>query len=336
MLDLNSILQISAGVDDHLRKLEGMVGLLREVKASLDELRLAQERHYLYELQQVKRELADVTDQLKKRGLPESSKYERELQETRRLLDAVDWPQAVEPACICDTPEKQGERAENILDLLVGEHMKGKRFLDYGCGEGHTIMKAKEREAALALGYDVDPSKTQLQSPWFTHNFEEVKSQAPYDIILLHDVLDHVVMIDPIQVLQQVKSVLSPKGRVYVRNHPWSSRHGGHLYLQKNKAFLHLVFDEIELTRIAGVSAEHNIRVVTPMDTYRFWFKEAGLNVKSEIPIKNKVEDYFLLPSPINDRLKKHWKDPDTMVNHLEVSFVEYVLEPAVLNQQIF
>lgn len=336
MLDLNTIMLISSGVDEHLRKLEGMMTILREVKASLDELRLAQERNYMYELQQVRRELADVKTQLQKRGLPESSKYEQDLQVARSMLDEANWPVAVDPACICDNEEKAYERADNILDLLVGEHLKGKRFLDYGCGEGYVIPKVKERESALVLGYDVDPTKCKFQGPDFTADFEIVKQHAPYDIILLHDVLDHVVIIDPIQVLQQVKSVLSPKGRVYIRNHPWSSRHGGHVYLQKNKAFMHLVFDEVELTRIGGYTADHNIRVVTPIDTYRFWFEQAGFNVKSEIPIKNKVEEFFLLPSPVQDRIKKHWENPETIVNHLEISFVDYILEPRQSNQQIF
>jgi SAM-dependent methyltransferase len=336
MLDLNKIGEIANGIDEHLRKLESFKGLLLEIKYSLEELKRSQEKHFLYELQQVKRDLADVSNQLKRHGLPLASEYEKKLQEAREFIEKSDWPEAVPSKQICDSPEKVKERAENLLDLFVGEHLKDKRFLDYGCGQGHTIPEALKREAAVAIGYDVNLKDCKFDMPNFVSNFEEVKKNAPFDIVLLHDVLDHIVVIDPIQALVQIKSVMSNKGRLYVRNHPWSSRHGGHLYLQKNKAFLHLIFDEVELARIGGIIPEHNIKVVTPIDTYRYWFKEAGFRIRSEIPVKDCVEEFFKTPSVIQDRLKKHWSDPTIMENHLEISFVEYVVEPEESNHQIF
>jgi SAM-dependent methyltransferase len=336
MIDLQKIEEISKGVDEHLRKLEAFTKLLRDIKASLDEIRLAQERNYFYELQQVKRDLHEVSEQLKKHGLPHSSKYEKELSEIRMLLDAPAWPIAVDSQAICDDNTKVEVRANSILDLLVGEHMKNKRFLDFGCGSGHTVIQAKKRETKLALGYDIDLSNCKFSTSDFTNNFAEVRKKAPFDIILLHDVLDHAAQIDPIAIMRQVKEVIAPNGRVYVRNHPWSSRHGGHLYLQKNRAFMHLIFDTVELSRIGGFSPEFNVGVVTPLETYRFWFAESGFNIITEIPIKDKVEDFFLNPSIVNDRLKKHFTQPEVMINHLEISFIEYVLEPINLNQQIF
>lgn len=335
MLDLQRIMEISQGVDEHLRKLEAFLPVLRGIKASLDELRLAQERNYMHELQKLKQDVGDVVEQLKKRGLPHADKYERELHEIRQKTEDQEWPQAVPHHMICDNEDKEGLRAEAILDLLVGEHLKDKSFLDYGCGHGHVVVKATERATRQAIGYDVDGSKFKFHAPDFTTDFEYVKSKAPYDVVLMHDVLDHIVLIDPIQALSQARSVMSRNGRLYVRNHPWCSRHGGHLYQRKNKAFLHLVFDQVELTRIGGFESEPNVRVLTPLETYRYWFSQAGFKIVSEIPVKDKVEEFFLNPSAINTRIRKHFPDPHTMVNYLEISFVEYVLEPIGLNQQI-
>lgn len=328
MLDLQKIEEISKGIDEHLRKLEGMMSLMREIKASLDELRHAQERTYMFEVQKMRMDVNDLSTQLVKHGLQQSDRYAKEFQELRAVLDGAAWPVAVSPEAICDTDEKAAERAGSILDILVGEHLKDKSFLDYGCGRGDTIPEAKRREARVAVGYDVDLSKTpfDLTKFDFASDFRVVKSRAPFDIILLHDVLDHAVVIDPLQILLQVKSVLAPKGRVYVRTHPWTARHGGHLYLQRNKAFLHLVMDAVELSRVGGLQCEHNIKVSSPLETYRHWFAETGFRVVSETPIRDKVETFFLHPSLVHERLMRLFPGPD-MVNHLEISFVEYVLE---------
>jgi hypothetical protein len=73
--------------------------------------------------------------------------------------------------------------------------------------------------------------------------------------------------------------------------------------------------------------------VINPIETYRHWFNETRFKVISEIPIIEKVEDFFLHPSIVNERLKKQFENPHTMRNQLEISFVEYVLES---DQQVF
>jgi SAM-dependent methyltransferase len=327
MFDLSKIEEIAKGIDEHLRKLESFTGVLRDVKVSLALLKESQEKSYLYELNKIKKDVADLSESLKKYGLPQTSQYEKDLNEIRNLIDSQDWPLAVDPGLICDNEEKAQLRANSILDILVAENLKGKKFLDFGCGEGHTIPAAIEREAELAFGFDVSINKFKFDKQYVTDSFEIVRSHAPYDIILMHDVLDHIVVVDPIEALKNAASILSSEGRIYLRNHPWSARHGGHLYLQKNLAFLHLVLDETELMRCFGLEVEHNIKIVKPIETYRDWIVKAGLEAKSELPIKTKVEDFFTRPSLIHNKLTEKINKNEAIQNELEIDFVEYVLE---------
>lgn len=334
---MKKIEEIATGIDDHLRKLESFTGILREVKIALDMLRENQEKIYLHELNKVKKDINSLTESLQKFGLPKTSEYEKELAEIREFIEGEEHPLAVEADLICDTDEKTAIRAGVILDLFVAENLKGKKFLDYGCGFGHTILAAEEREAALSIGYDIDMNNFQSDKKGVTYHFDVVKSNAPYDIILIHDVLDHIVVIDPIEALKQAASVLSPEGRIYLRTHPWSSRHGNHLYKSKNKAFLHLLLDEVELMRCFGIESEHNIKITNPIDTYRDWIKKANLNITSELITKTNVESCFTKPSVIREKIAKTLGQSENIENILEIDFVEYILElPKNTNAPIF
>jgi 2-polyprenyl-3-methyl-5-hydroxy-6-metoxy-1,4-benzoquinol methylase len=329
---------IAYEIDGHLHKLESFAGLLKEVKASILELKETQEKSIIFEQAKIKRDVAEMAENLKKYGLPQASEYEKTLSELRPYLFDENWPVAIDPSLICDNEEKIKFRANGIIDLLIGERLNGKKFLDFGCGEGHTLEAARNREADLAFGFDVDGSKFKFDQKDFSDNFELVKTKAPFDVILLHDVLDHAVVLDPVQILMQAASVLSDNGRIYVRNHPWCSRHGSHLYLYKNLAFLHLVFDEIELVRCEGLQLEPNIKVTNPIETYRSWFGKANLEVKSEFIIRSEVEEFFTKTAPISERIQKHWMDPATAKSNMEIDFIEYILEPSKesANRQIF
>lgn len=336
MYDFNKIQEFAAEIDGYLKKLESFAGVMRECKSSLEIILHSKEATLMYEVQKLKQEVANLSRQLQKHGLPETSKYESELQEIKTAIENPKWPEAVEQANICVTPERAVMRAESILDMFVAEQLKGRRFLDYGCGQGLTVPAALQREASFALGYDIDPSKSQIDEKLFTSSFDKVRANAPYDIILMHDVLDHITAIDPVEALRQASSLLRKGGRLFVWNHPWSSRHGGHLYLQKNKAFLHLLMDEVELSRTNGITSEHNIKVITPLETYRHWFEVAELQIVSELPIRDAIEPFFLEPSQVNDRLQKIWPTVPAMIQNMEISVVEYVLQPKPSHQQMF
>lgn len=326
MLDANKIEELSRGIDHHLRKLESFTDVLKEVKTALKDLKENEEKNYQYEISKLKRDVLEISNNLKKWGLPTSGEYEKNLQEIKELLAGSDWPEAVDPIFICDNEEKAICRAKGILDLLVGENLENKKFLDFGCGEGHVVEVARNRGASVALGYDIE-DKYKFDRQNFCDNLETIKQNAPYDIILLHDVLDHLVTYHPTQVLHELGKILSYDGRIYLRNHPWCSRHGGHLYTKKNLAFLHLILDETELMRCEGLQLEYNLKILDPIKVYNEWINQAGLSIKNELIVRNDVEEFFTNPSCLTDRLKNLWSNCDNIKQFLEIDFVEYVLE---------
>lgn len=325
--------------DRHIRKMLESIYLVTEMKSSLEALKHSKEDQYLAELRQVKEEVAAIREQLERLGLPRIDHYERQLKFINTQLIGELWPQAVDPSVISKSVESESARANDILDLIVTEYLKNLKFLDVGCGAGHVAIAAAQRDAQFTVGYDLrhDPKwPEETKQLLFTNNMELVEERGPYDVMLLYDVLDH-SPVEPKELLTKLKSLLSPRGRIYIRNHPWSSRHGGHLYTQINKAYLHLVLDEVELTRIGGITSEFNRKIIRPLETYKAWFEDSGFTVKNETVITEPAEHFFLHPDNhhLRERVYKHWNGGDPLP-HIEISFVDYLIEPDKSGHQIF
>jgi hypothetical protein len=333
MIALPRIEEMSSGIDYHLRKIEPFAADLKAVKSAIDRLRESKEDLVLWKLEQMERQLTDIRDQLVKYGLPEVSRYESEYRAIQGMLET--WPEAVKPESICDTEDSKFQRAIAILDLVVGESIANKKFLDFGCGEGHVIMHASVQSPEIAVGYDPFV-KPKFDYPHFYDNLSKISEFAPYEVVLIHDVCDHLQNLHPVEMLKQLKNLVTADSRIYLRNHPWSARHGGHLYEQVNKAFLHLVFDEIELTRLGGYHADFSLKIVRPLENYRQWFKEAGYNILSEIPTTRTVEEFFQNHSYAKERMLRYWNgNEQEMLAALPIEFVEYCIQPKETTQQI-
>jgi hypothetical protein len=169
----------------------------------------------------------------------------------------------------------------------------------------------------------------------FTDSWVDVKQSGPYNIVLMYDVIDHMMQNEQeiIDKLKQIKQILAINGKIYLRSHPWCSRHGTHLYHQLNKAFAHLIFSDEEL-QILGYKQEPVRKVLAPVAEYKNLFQAAGLKVQSgPHPIKEAVEQFFMKPilsKRITDHYKnciredlRHGKFPSTP---LEIQFLDYIL----------
>lgn len=223
------------------------------------------------------------------------------------------FPQAVDPMLIADpnSEEDKISRAHGILSIVISEPVTGK-FLDFGCGEGDVAFEVGRR--SFSVGYDVEKfnwDRFKSSNTLFTTSWDDVAKNGPYDHVLVYDVLDHMkTEDDPPQELKKLHSVLSDNGKIFVRTHPWCSRHGTHLYLSINKAYLHMCLSEETLQKM-GHKSFHTLKIIHPLNTYNKWFTDAGFKTVSSNIIPETVEPFFKQP-PISGLIKRHWKNSYT------------------------
>ena len=333
-LNADDLAMYAKQLDYHIRALVDLTDVMREIKVSLDEARKTKEDVYQAAQQKLVHEFNSLTTQIEKLGLPKVDGYEMQMNAIRRKLEGEngEWPFAIDPDFIYIDNKI---RAENILDMVVMDNINGIKFLDFGCDTGHVVQEAAKRNASLAVGFDIERNWefSNEENILYTSNFGEIKAKAPFDVVLLYDVLDHVDK--PEDILRQIHSIMSNKGRLFIRCHPWCSKHGAHLHKQINKAYLHLILDETELTRLGGYEVKKTNKIFKPIHTYHNWFEKTGFEIQQELPIEFEPDPYFLHDPVLMDRMQRHWAD-DSIKPYISIDFVDYVLEPKTTAQKVF
>lgn len=214
------------------------------------------------------------------------------------------------------TPKLTLEALVGKNEFLAKHWLQGKS-LDFGCGDGGAVLAAQN-----ALGYD-------LTQQWEDHNslttsFQVVESQAPYDTIMLFDVLDHLEGVDVgiadhrsdwafhLSTLKRLKALLKPTGKMLVRCHPYCSINGTH----GKKAFAHLVGHD------DGIFTH---KIIRPQSTYNTWFSHAGLTVVNK-QVTTRELPPFLQQTQIQERMLQIWKDDDYMFTRERLAHVVNVM----------
>ena len=288
-------------IDEYINHLLGMVDFLRGLKGQCPNINLP--------------------------SLPPTSHIDRLF---RKLLLHDKWPAAISSQCICDPHSDHDKicRAESILDRLMDRSIAGQNILDFGCGEGHVPYVTLKHSPMSVVGYDLKSQGWERFKPHtnlkFTTDVDDMMNRGPYDSIVVHDVIDHVDG-DPILILKELKTMLAFGGKICLRFHPYSSRHASHAYHIVNKAYCHLVFSPDEL-RILGLNHKRSAEVIRPLQTYRSWIEEAGLQVVSERVIESEVEHFFRVIK-LAQRLKDRFQQDEFPEEHLKVQFVDYTLQ---------
>lgn len=248
----------------------------------------------------------------------------KEFTELRKLLKSPSWPEAVPNELICDDNiEEKMERAYGFINKIETS-LDGKKFLDIGCGEGHTIYAAASYKTEISAGYDINKDKKWKKNSGIilTNKWEDLKKLGLFDIILINDVLDHAE--DPLEVLLKAKEIKEKElGRIFLKVHPWTSRHGTHVYKDMNKAYIHCVFTEEEIQKL-GLDPLKTNKVLNPKTFYRNLIEKAGLRIIKEELVTQSMEVFFTHNPKILQRIKSINPEFETSIS--EIQMIEYIL----------
>lgn len=247
------------------------------------------------------------------------------------------WPAAVHPSLIIGQDEEAKRiRAATILADFV-RLLPGRRFLDYGCGEGHAAVEAARR-GCKSIGYDPVPqnwSRLPAGQVHLTDDMKVVRDNAPYDIVLCYDVLDHAQDGEQPGMLKTIRSLMTPNGYAYVRCHPYTSVHGAHLYTSLNLAYAHLLLTHDDIVSLGG-KPEPVAKVLKPIDAYQSWLAGSGFKVNGEMVRKAQPAQMFHDPAIAAKLIAELYgpddpyvKDVATLHSILSMEFVDYDLSAA-------
>ncbi len=247
-----------------------------------------------------------------------------DLDNIKKALWSDKWPEAVNANLICDPSSEfdKTERARGIFELMIEQNISKKKFLDYGCGEGHVSKISLDYSPALSVGYDIRKQWPDIPGCLMTDSINVLQENKPYDIILLFDVIDHIEGEHPIDLLARAKALLADDGRIYMRSHPFTSRHATHSYHTLNKAYVHLVFNKSELADLTS-DVTPNFGVIDPQ-TYLSWFQSLGLKIVSRKNIHDRIEPFFKIPK-IASRINQQLGTKD-FPESLGVQFIDWCL----------
>jgi SAM-dependent methyltransferase len=164
----------------------------------------------------------------------------------RRLFPGGKW----------DTCAGENYRGLKKLEVLFGpriwEIIRGKRVLDYGCGEGNESISIAHHGAAHVVGLDIQPNrlaqaKKTAQQLGIHEGIDFVTEvSSRFDVIVSVDAFEH--FRDPASVLDRFDELLAPHGSICISfGPPWKHPLGGHLF--SVFPWAHLILSEKALLR---------------------------------------------------------------------------------------
>jgi 2-polyprenyl-3-methyl-5-hydroxy-6-metoxy-1,4-benzoquinol methylase len=156
-----------------------------------------------------------------------------------------------------------GQRAqdERFFARMPPFDVRDKSVLDYGCGIGETCILFAQQGARRVLGVDIDAGSVATANTTLTEHpnladrveFRQISDaddigDERFDYVLSKNTFEHVA--DPARYVADMKSLLSPDGRLVIGFSPfWKSPYGGHIDFMTKLPWAHLLFPEEVILR---------------------------------------------------------------------------------------
>lgn len=242
-----------------------------------------------------------------------------------QIIQSNYWPEAVPEAHIVRSEADRQRRSASIINDFIQEPLNGKKFLDFGCGNGDCVTTATNY-GAIATGYDIKQHQEWSgQKGQFTTDLEQIGRQGPYDVVMIYDVLDH--WVGPWEPVKLLKTWATPETTFYARSHPFSSRHGGHLYESMNKAYVHLFLTEEEI----GKSFKGPWDVICPDMAYIGLITSLGMSIIRQQKTYMKPEPIIVSSLPFIIHQWHNIFKPDEMVQKvietISIQFIDFTFK---------
>lgn len=151
------------------------------------------------------------------------------------------------------------ETSRSFFIDYVGEfkRIEGSRTLEIGCGEGGNLLAFRERGAEV-VGIDLSEGKIRNARTFFSErgaegrfacgnllDWPEPSESGKFDIILIHDVIEHIEAPDKDPFFKKTVSFLKKDGIIFWGFPAWQMPFGGHQQICRKDAarlpFIHLL-----------------------------------------------------------------------------------------------
>lgn len=267
---------------------------------------------------------------IKSWGYLSTLKYQEFNSATTLSLNQPQWP-----ACLdqFDQMSMNTHGAKIIRSIEIASMVptidNDSKILDFGCGEGY-LTSVMRRFGKKIIGYDKVEYESWTKCFDKKHLYNDLSSidaNKPFKLIIGFDTIDHMSLEELLAAFTFFRKVLHDNGYIYLRCHPFSSRHGRHLLY--NKSFIHLVLNSGEL-KMNNIDIGNDIKVIKPLNFYDDFFKLVSFKVKSKLIHNSIVEDFVV--SNLLEKIKiNHYNlhdDYETIKANMAVDFIDYLLSP--------
>ena len=245
----------------------------------------------------------------------------------RQILKSDVWPESIPNKDEYDFQETFYKFITNIINLekldvlFLGSKEESELFFNF--------MLEKQSSKTVCYFENKNPTlnaqETNLSKLIITSDFENVIKEGAYDVIICYDFIEHCTQ-TPEKMLETIKSLRKSNGPIYIRTHPFSSRHHDHNYEYLNKAYTHLVFDDREKLKVGCLSGKKVCKELTTETEYFKLFYNLDLKINERHVIENIPENFFFENKLIFEKIKNSLNMEIVTPEEIGIEFIDYVL----------